>query len=98
MYSSGLKIFAFFFLVLALSACKPTQHGFMSRGYHNLNARYNGLYHANLKIDDGAQKLAESQTDMYDRILPVFKYADATKAKSIYPQMDEALKLLNDQK
>jgi tetratricopeptide (TPR) repeat protein len=92
MYSSGLKFIAIIGLVLVVSACKTTKSGWLSRNYHNLNARYNGLYHANLRIDDGAQKLAESQTDLYDRVLPVFKYADATKAKSIYPQMDEALK------
>jgi tetratricopeptide (TPR) repeat protein len=92
MHSSGLKIIALAALVLVLGACKNTQTGFMSKSYHNMNARYNGLYHANLKLDDGAEKLADSQTDMYDRTLPVFKYADATKAKSIYPQMDEALK------
>src|SRR5436190_15341948 len=92
MYSSGLKFIAIIGLVLVVSACKTTKSGWISRNYHNLNARYNGLYHANLRIDDGAQKLADSQTDLYDRTLPVFKYADAAKAKSIYPQMDEALK------
>ncbi|MEO8086063.1 MAG: tetratricopeptide repeat protein [Bacteroidota bacterium] len=75
-----------------MSACKNTKSGFVSRNYHDLTARYNGLYNANLKIAEGAQTLSNAQPDIYDRTLPVFKYADAQKAKSIYPQMDEALK------
>ena len=92
MHSSGIKIGVLVTMALLVSSCKNTKSGFISRNYHNLTARYNGLYNANLKIDDGAEKLADSQTDMYDRTLPVFKYADAAKAKSIYPQMDDALK------
>ncbi len=92
MHSSGLKIFIVFAIVIFLNACKNTKSGFVSRNYHDLTARYNGLYNANLKIDDGAQKLSDAQADIYDRTLPMFKYSDAQKAKSIYPQMDEALK------
>jgi len=92
MHSLRVKISVVFGLALFASACKNTKSGFISRNYHDLTARYNGLYNANLKIDDGAQKLSDAQTDIYDRVLPVFKYADAQKAKSIYPQMDEALK------
>ncbi len=92
MHSSGLKVIIVFALALFVSSCKNTKSGFISRNYHNLTARYNGLYNANLKIADGAQKLSDAQVDIYDRTLPVYKYADAQKAKSIYPQMDEALK------
>ena len=92
LHSSRFKFAAVFAFAVFVSSCKNTKSGFVSRNYHDLVARYNGLYNANLKIDDGAQKLSDSQTDIYDRTLPVFKYADAAKAKSIYPQMDEALK------
>ncbi len=92
MHSSGLKVIIVFAFALFMSSCKNTKSGFISRNYHDLTARYNGLYNANLKIEDGAQKLSDAQVDIYDRTLPVYKYADAQKAKSIYPQMDEALK------
>ncbi len=43
-------------------------------------------------MEDGLDKLAASHVDHYDRILKVFQYADASKAKAIYPQLEDAMK------
>lgn len=43
-------------------------------------------------MKQGAQTLAEGTEDKYDRILPIFKYGDLSKAKAIFPDMDEAIK------
>lgn len=63
-----------------------------TRTFHNLGAHYNGYYNAGLKIEEATDRLAASHTDHYDRILSVFQYADATKAKAIYPQLEDAMK------
>lgn len=39
-----------------------------------------------------AATLYEGQQDQYDRILPIFKYGDANAAKSVFPDLDEAIK------
>jgi tetratricopeptide (TPR) repeat protein len=80
------------FLVLG---CSQTKDTFINRNCHNLSAHYNGYYNAGLKIEEGKEKLAESHTDSYDRILRVFPYANAEKSKAVYPQMDDAIKRLS---
>ncbi|MFM2136539.1 MAG: hypothetical protein RL021_1939, partial [Bacteroidota bacterium] len=78
--------------LLVMPGCSQTKDTFINRTCHNLSAHYNGYYNAGLKIDEGKAKLAQQHTDSYDRILRVFPYANAEKAKSIYPEMDDAIK------
>ncbi len=80
---------------IVLSSCSTEKNTIITRGYHNVTSHYNGFFNAREKIKDGANKLAQAHEDKYDRILSVFKYADATKAKSVFPQMDEAIKKLS---
>lgn len=81
--------------MLFSGACSNTKDTRLSRLFHNTTSHYNGYYHARLKIKEGVDKLAEQHEDKYDRILKMYRYADATKAKSIYPLMDEAIKKLS---
>ncbi len=64
----------------------------VSRNYHSVLAHYNGYWNAENKFNDGVAALAKSHDDKYDRILSVYQYGDANKAKAIYPQMDDAIK------
>lgn len=93
------SLWSFCFLVGAaaffFSACSQTKDTFINRNCHNLSAHYNGFYNAGIKIDEGKQKLASAHTDSYDRILRVFPYANAEKAKMAYPEMDDAIKRLS---
>lgn len=75
-----------------LTACSNQKDSFVSRRYHNLAAHYNGYFNAKLKVAEGVAKLAEQHEDKYDRILKIFPYSTATKAKSVGPMMDEAIK------
>lgn len=77
------------------SGCSQTKDTFINRTCHNLSAHYNGYYNAGVKIDEGKEKLAAAHTDSYDRILRVFPYANAEKAKQAYPEMDDAIKRLS---
>jgi tetratricopeptide (TPR) repeat protein len=85
---------AVFVLIISFvwQSCSNTKDGFLSRTGHNLSAHYNGYYNAGLKLDEALDKLALSHPDHYDRILSVFQYADAAKAKAIYPQLEDAMK------
>ena len=93
-YSRFLRFFAGSVLFFAM-ACSQTKDTFINRNCHNLSAHYNGYYNAGLKIEEGKGKLAQQHTDSYDRILRVFPYANAEKAKSIYPDMDDAIKRIS---
>ena len=63
-----------------------------SRTYHGITAKYNGYFNARIKVKEGAERLADQHEDKYDRILKIYKHADPQKAKSIFPDMDEAIK------
>jgi tetratricopeptide (TPR) repeat protein len=88
--SAILKV-CYFFIITALLSCS-SKNTFVNRTFHNLSGEYNGLYNANLKIEEGEEKLAQMHEDKYDRVLSIFQYADKTKAKAIYPLMDDAIK------
>ncbi len=85
------------FLLALLSSwtwmsCSNTKDTFLNRTGHNLSAHYNAYYNAGLKMEEALDKLALAHEDHYDRILSVFQYADAAKAKSVYPQLEDVMK------
>ena len=71
-------------VAMAWTSCSQTKDTFINRTCHNLSAHYNGYYNAGIKLEEATDKLAETHVDHYDRILSVFQYADATKAKAIW--------------
>lgn len=79
------------FLMATLS-CSNTKDNLWNRTFHNLSAHYNGYYNARLKIMEAEENLAAAHTEAYDRPLRVFPYADATKAKAVYPLLEDAMK------
>jgi tetratricopeptide (TPR) repeat protein len=80
-------------LVLFLFAsCSTKKNTLLSRTYHGVTAKYNGYFNAKIKVKEGADRLANQHEDKYDRILKIYKHADPQKARSIFPDMDEAIK------
>lgn len=79
-------------LIMVWTSCSNTKDTLITRTFHNLSAHYNGYYNAGLKLEDATDKLAVASADHYDRILPVFQYGDAAKAKAVYPQLEDAMK------
>lgn len=81
--------------IVLLSSCSQKKNTFTSRTFHNLSAHYNGLYWANVSLDEGIFNLDKAHKDDYARILPVFRYADDKAAKANYPQFDRAIEKTN---
>lgn len=90
-FRSGLYALLFI-LILSSVACSVKKNNILSREFHKTVAHYNGYFNARERVKEGAKTLANSHKDQYDRILSIFKYGDPTLAKSIYPDMDEAIK------
>ena len=80
------------FGVFMMASCSQTKDTFINRTFHNLSGHYNGYYNAGVKLLEGTDRLAEQHEDHYDRTLRVYRYANAEKAKSVYPQMDDVIK------
>jgi tetratricopeptide (TPR) repeat protein len=64
----------------------------VSRYYHNVTARYNGYYYSNLNRDEGIYKTEKNFKDNFDKILPVYMYPTADKAKTTFPEFDKSIK------
>ena len=88
--STGL--IAIFIVALFWSACSVKKNNVVSRNYHGMITHYNFYFNARERVKMGSQSLATSHEDKYDRVLSIFKYGDLNKAKSVFPDMDEAMK------
>ncbi len=83
---------AWLVLLFAASSCATRHNNVVSRAYHGTTTHYNYYFNARERMRQGAQTLADATEDKYDRVLSVFKYGDVAKAKTVFPDMDEAIK------
>ena len=79
-------------LGLLLQNCSTKKNNVVTRSYHNLTARYNGYYYAGEIIKETQQKLEATVQDDYTKVLPLFIYPDDKTAKTLYPELDKAIK------
>jgi tetratricopeptide (TPR) repeat protein len=82
----------FVLLVLVLSACKTTKNTFIHRGWHNMNARYNGYFYSRENMKETVKKIEKSNKDDFTQIVPLFIYPSNTTAKNYYGDFDKSIK------
>jgi tetratricopeptide (TPR) repeat protein len=80
---------------LLLAGCSQKKNTFTSRNFNSLAAHYNGLYWANVNLDEAKTNIEKAQKDDYSKILHVFKYGDEKIAKANFPQLDKAIQKTN---
>ncbi len=85
-------LIAIFFIAVIWSSCSVKKNNVVSCNYHGMITHYNFFFNARERVRTGSASLATSHEDKYDRVLSIFKYGDLTKAKSVFPDMDEAMK------
>ena len=73
-------------------SCSTKKNTALSRGYHNLTSHYNVYFNGNEAFKQGVARLDNSFQENYNEILPIFHYGDESSSKSIYPDMDKAIK------
>ncbi len=86
------RVLYLFGLVLILASCSTKRNTFVSRGYHNITAKYNSYYYSTLNLDEGIYKLEKSHKDNFDKILPVYIYPSIEKSKASVAEFDKAIK------
>jgi tetratricopeptide (TPR) repeat protein len=95
-YSAKLYRFSFFarcgLVVLLLSACSTQKNKFLNKKWHNTTTRYNVYFNGNESLKEGVAKIESSQKEDYTKLLPVFVFGDENSSKSVYPEMDRAIK------
>lgn len=77
---------------MILASCSTKKNTVVSRGYHNLTARFNGYYYSTESIKDGVFKIENNNRENYDKTLPVYVYPTPEKAKTTFPEFDKAIK------
>ncbi len=59
--------------------------------FHNLTAKYNGFFNAEVLVTDATEKLSLQHQDNYNKILDVYPYVAVDNAQSVAPDLDKAI-------
>ena len=78
-------------LLVTWTGCTTQRDGRFYRAYHNTTSRFNGFHFARLAMEEADQKLAESQEENWDEVIPLFLYGTEDQADFLYPLMERAI-------
>jgi tetratricopeptide (TPR) repeat protein len=82
-----------FLLVFLVSlGCSTQKNTWLSRGYHNLTARYNVLFNGQQSFNNGQEKMRESVKNDYTRILPAFAFSGNSGSQVASSDMNRAIR------
>lgn len=89
------KSLTLIFAVTVLAACVTTRKKDEAHGLklfmHNVTAKYNGFFNANVLVQDATEKLNEQHQDNYNQILDVYPYLAVDNPASVAPDLDKAI-------
>lgn len=75
-----------------VASCSQTKNTLMHRGWHNMNARYNGYFYSRENIKETVKKVEKAHKDDFTKMIPLFMYPDNQSAKSYYADFDKTIK------
>jgi len=64
----------------------------MHRGWHNMNARYNGYFYSNENMKETIKKIEKANKDDFSKPIPLFVYPDNNSAKTYFSDLDKTIK------
>lgn len=78
-----------------LSSCatqkKRSELSWLAKRYHNMTAKFNGYYNADVIMDESFAALDLSHEDNYNRVLPVYTYSAGESADNVRQELDLAI-------
>ena len=81
--------------VSVMSACVTQRKKDDAKGFklfmHNLTAKYNGFFNADVLVKDATEKLALQHQDNFNKILDVYPYVAVDNFQSVAPDLDKAI-------
>ncbi len=84
--------FLLFFVLIIVGACSTTKNTFVTRTYHNINARYNGYFYARESLKEAQAKVDKSYVDDYSQLLPLFRLPTTPETKGSFVDLEKAIK------
>lgn len=64
----------------------------MHRGWHNMNARYNGYFYSREYLKESVKKVEKANKDDFTKLIPLFVYTTNDNAKDYYGDFDKTIK------
>jgi tetratricopeptide (TPR) repeat protein len=86
------KYLTYILILIALGGCSVQKNTWLSRGYHNLTARYNILFNGVQSFEEGRERMRETVKNDYTSVLPMFAYCAAAGGEVPASQMNRAIR------
>ncbi len=86
------RYFLFFLLIILLASCKSSDNSSMKLAYHDLTARYNRYFNAELILQEIKEDINNKHKDNYDRLLPLQPIDALDSPEEYFPKLDAAIK------
>jgi tetratricopeptide (TPR) repeat protein len=75
-----------------LYGCSQYSSSPLAVGFHNVNAKYNALFQANIKLQEVEKGLADAYKDNYSQLLPILIPIDSNSAGAMGEQLSAIIK------
>ncbi|MGB3948418.1 MAG: tetratricopeptide repeat protein, partial [Bacteroidia bacterium] len=95
MIKNNLFVFKILFLgcfLLLIASCTTKKNTAMHRGWHNMNARYNGYFYSREYLKESTKKVEKEYKDDFAKLIPLFVYTTNDNAKNYYADFDKIIK------
>lgn len=77
---------------MAFSAFAQPNESWLRRTWHNMNARFNGLYHSKVRLQESVNALKEGHQDNFNEIISVFPYGTPEQRQAQKGNLEEVYK------
>ncbi|MFY9309601.1 MAG: tetratricopeptide repeat protein [Bacteroidia bacterium] len=89
---SLVRIIVFCCFLSFVTSCTTKKNTAMHRGWHNMNARYNGYFYSREYLKESIKKVEKANKDDFTKLLPLFVYTTNDNAKDYYGDFDKTIK------
>lgn len=79
-------------ILLQVTAFAQSNESWLKRNWHDMNARFNGLYLAKVQLQETREALKSQNVDDFNQILRVFPYGTAEQRAAQKPNLEEVYK------
>jgi tetratricopeptide (TPR) repeat protein len=70
------------------AGCSTEKDAWLNRTFHGLNARDNGWFNANEKLNEKVAEMQRAYVDDYDQVLPIYIYGTPEQSKAMVADME----------
>lgn len=78
--------------LLFMVSCSQTKNTAIYRGWHNMNAHYNGSFYSEQYLNETIKKVEKEHKDDFTKLIPLFIYTDNENAKTYTDDLDNTIK------